>query len=421
MRNALLGEPLGDIDIATTALPQEVIRPRRGRRLQGGADRHRARHRHRRRRGPPVRGDDAARGCRDLWPPCQGRLRARLAARRRAARLHHERALGRARRHGPRSCRRPRRYRGAARALHRRSRPAHRRGLSAHPALLPLPRRLWRRRARCRRARRLHRGARGPRRAFARARAHGDAQAPAGDPRGADAGGDDGSGAARSGARRRAAARELRQHDQARSGVRARARSGPPPRRARACSSSKTPTGCASGCGSPMPSTSGLLSMADAWWRVSPADGEQSGRMLLYRLGEKFTDRVLLAWSRSPAGVADAAGARWRHFPIAGPRRPFRSRPPISSRAASPKDPRSARRCARPRRRGLQRGFRSMRQRLRSSPTRRWSQTSGSPRNTQPIYITLDTFPNQQFPTKGQKWRRYYVFDRGVIEAVCHG
>jgi poly(A) polymerase len=52
-----------------------------------------------------------------------------------------------------------------------------------------------------------------------------------------------------------------------------------------------------------------LLAMADAWWRVSPADGEQAGRMLLYRLGEKFTDRVLLAWSRSPAGVADAA---WR-------------------------------------------------------------------------------------------------------------
>jgi poly(A) polymerase len=52
-----------------------------------------------------------------------------------------------------------------------------------------------------------------------------------------------------------------------------------------------------------------LLSMAEAWWRVSPADGEQSARVLLYRLGEKFIDRVLLAWSRSPAGVADAA---WR-------------------------------------------------------------------------------------------------------------
>ena len=29
VRNALLGEPLGDIDIATTAVPEEVIAPRR--------------------------------------------------------------------------------------------------------------------------------------------------------------------------------------------------------------------------------------------------------------------------------------------------------------------------------------------------------------------------------------------------------
>jgi poly(A) polymerase len=54
-----------------------------------------------------------------------------------------------------------------------------------------------------------------------------------------------------------------------------------------------------------------LLSMADVWWRLSPADGEQRARALLYRLGEKFLDRVLLAWSRSSAGTADAA---WRQF-----------------------------------------------------------------------------------------------------------
>jgi len=54
-----------------------------------------------------------------------------------------------------------------------------------------------------------------------------------------------------------------------------------------------------------------LLSMADGWWRVSPADGEQPARTLLYRLGEKFIDRVLLAWSRSPDGAADA---RWREL-----------------------------------------------------------------------------------------------------------
>ena len=46
VRNALLGEPLGDIDIATTAAPDEVIAPGRGGGLQGGADRHRARHHH---------------------------------------------------------------------------------------------------------------------------------------------------------------------------------------------------------------------------------------------------------------------------------------------------------------------------------------------------------------------------------------
>jgi poly(A) polymerase len=53
-----------------------------------------------------------------------------------------------------------------------------------------------------------------------------------------------------------------------------------------------------------------LLSIGDAWWRVTPAGDELAARALLYRLGpEKFTDRVVVAWSRSPAGVADA---NWR-------------------------------------------------------------------------------------------------------------
>jgi tRNA nucleotidyltransferase/poly(A) polymerase len=53
-----------------------------------------------------------------------------------------------------------------------------------------------------------------------------------------------------------------------------------------------------------------LLAMAEAWWRISPQHGEQAARALLYRLGpDYYTDRVLLAWSRSPAGAADAA---WR-------------------------------------------------------------------------------------------------------------
>jgi len=52
-----------------------------------------------------------------------------------------------------------------------------------------------------------------------------------------------------------------------------------------------------------------LMSMAESWWRISPADAK-AGRALLYRLGpERFVDRVLLAWARSPATAHDSA---WR-------------------------------------------------------------------------------------------------------------
>ena len=48
----------------------------------------------------------------------------------------------------------------------------------------------------------------------------------------------------------------------------------------------------------------------ERWWRVSPAAGEQAAHALLYDLGpHSFADRVLLAWSRAPAGAADPA---WR-------------------------------------------------------------------------------------------------------------
>jgi poly(A) polymerase len=44
------------------------------------------------------------------------------------------------------------------------------------------------------------------------------------------------------------------------------------------------------------------------WWRVSPAAGAQAARALLYGLGPvAFTDRVLVAWARSPEGAADPA------------------------------------------------------------------------------------------------------------------
>jgi poly(A) polymerase len=54
------------------------------------------------------------------------------------------------------------------------------------------------------------------------------------------------------------------------------------------------------------------LMALEYWWRVMPAAGEHAARVLLYQLGPTwFTDRVLVAWSRSDAGAADAA---WRHL-----------------------------------------------------------------------------------------------------------
>jgi poly(A) polymerase len=52
--------------------------------------------------------------------------------------------------------------------------------------------------------------------------------------------------------------------------------------------------------------------MVENWLRVSPSAGEESARALLYRLGPvHFLDRVLLAWSRSDAGADDPS---WRAF-----------------------------------------------------------------------------------------------------------
>jgi poly(A) polymerase len=52
-----------------------------------------------------------------------------------------------------------------------------------------------------------------------------------------------------------------------------------------------------------------LASMAQEWWRVLPRN-DKAGRALLYRLGpERFVDRVLLAWARSPA---TAHAPAWR-------------------------------------------------------------------------------------------------------------
>jgi tRNA nucleotidyltransferase/poly(A) polymerase len=69
-----------------------------------------------------------------------------------------------------------------------------------------------------------------------------------------------------------------------------------------------------------------LASIADRWWRVSPALAEAGARVLLYRLGPvRYVDRVLTAWTRAPQGAADSAWlalatlpARWNapRFPL---------------------------------------------------------------------------------------------------------
>jgi len=52
------------------------------------------------------------------------------------------------------------------------------------------------------------------------------------------------------------------------------------------------------------------LKALESWWRAHPADDERAARDLLYRLKpQSFVDRVLVAWTRSADGAADAA---WR-------------------------------------------------------------------------------------------------------------
>jgi poly(A) polymerase len=52
------------------------------------------------------------------------------------------------------------------------------------------------------------------------------------------------------------------------------------------------------------------LEATDRWWQVSPSAGETAARALLYHLGPvHFLDRVLIAWSRAGAGADDPS---WR-------------------------------------------------------------------------------------------------------------
>jgi tRNA nucleotidyltransferase/poly(A) polymerase len=71
-----------------------------------------------------------------------------------------------------------------------------------------------------------------------------------------------------------------------------------------------------------------LASIADRWWRVSPALGEVGARVLLYRLEpDRYVDRVLTAWTRAPQGAADPAWRALAGLPTrwAAPRFPLKS------------------------------------------------------------------------------------------------
>jgi poly(A) polymerase len=58
----------------------------------------------------------------------------------------------------------------------------------------------------------------------------------------------------------------------------------------------------------------------DGWWRVVSEQDARSARALLYRLGaQTFVDRVLVAWSRSTAGAADAAWHERATLPLRWP------------------------------------------------------------------------------------------------------
>ncbi|HEY1540895.1 MAG TPA: CCA tRNA nucleotidyltransferase [Xanthobacteraceae bacterium] len=55
-----------------------------------------------------------------------------------------------------------------------------------------------------------------------------------------------------------------------------------------------------------------LIAIGEGWSQITPARGETAAREAIYRLGpDRYLDRVLIAWARSPAGVADEA---WRNL-----------------------------------------------------------------------------------------------------------
>ena len=120
--------------------------------------------------------------------------------------------------------------------------------------------------------------------------------------------------------------------------------------------------------------TRALDSMGHRWWRLAGMD-EARARRRLYRLGaDRYRDRLMLAWARSgDAPRRPRCGASSRPCRSAGARRNFRSRRPISSRRGIAEGP-GARACPRAGRRRLARGgfsARSGRARSHRRPDRR--------------------------------------------------
>jgi poly(A) polymerase len=55
-----------------------------------------------------------------------------------------------------------------------------------------------------------------------------------------------------------------------------------------------------------------LVAIGEGWSQIDPTQGEASARELIYRHGpDRYLDRVLVAWARSPAGAADEA---WKNL-----------------------------------------------------------------------------------------------------------
>ena len=71
-----------------------------------------------------------------------------------------------------------------------------------------------------------------------------------------------------------------------------------------------------------------LVSIADCWWRLSPSLDDAGMRRLLYRLGpDRYLDRMLVAWTRAPHGAADPTWHRLAMLPACwtAPRFPLKS------------------------------------------------------------------------------------------------